>query len=142
MAENRKLLVVDASVILKWFLKEENWMEQAWRLRGHHVSKKINIIVPSHCFFELANILKRKIPNEAMLLISKLKFSEIMEQILSIRVISIAFQLMDEHKKISFYDAAYHALALAEGGTFVTADEDYYKIAKKSGNIMLLKNYC
>jgi len=48
---------------------------------------------------------------------------------------------MKKYTKISFYDAAYHALALNTGGTFITADKKYYEKTKSEGNIMLLKNY-
>ena len=142
MEENKRLIILDASVILKWFLWEKENLEEAKKIQEEFIARKINLIVPSHCFFELANTLKRKVPDDALNIISKLKLSEIMEQAINIKVISLAFKLMESHKKISFYDAAYHALALAEDGIFVTADENYYKITKGHRGIMLLKNYC
>ena len=42
---------------------------------------------------------------------------------------------------MTFYDAAYHALALVEHGTFVTADGKYFTKAKKAGAIALLSDF-
>ena len=55
--------------------------------------------------------------------------------------IDTAFDLINTYKTISFYDASYHALALEEGGTFLTNDEKYYKKTKNAGGIMLLRDY-
>ena len=38
----------------------------------------------------------------------------------------------------SYYDAIYHAMALVEGGTLVTADEKYYTKTKHLGGVLLL----
>ncbi len=40
--------------------------------------------------------------------------------------------------KTTFYDTSYHFLALLLGGTFLTADRDYFKKAQKLGGIQLL----
>ncbi len=40
--------------------------------------------------------------------------------------------------KTSFYDTAYHFLALLLDGTFLTADSDYFKKAKSLGSIRLV----
>lgn len=39
----------------------------------------------------------------------------------------------------SYYDAIYHAMALVEGGTLVTADEKYYTKTKHIGGVLLLE---
>ena len=49
-------------------------------------------------------------------------------------------KLMEKYPKISFYDAAYHALAKAYNTDLITADKQYYKLTKKEGNIKLLAN--
>lgn len=40
--------------------------------------------------------------------------------------------------KTTFYDTSYHFLALLLGGTFLTADQDYFKKARNLGNIELV----
>ena len=39
---------------------------------------------------------------------------------------------------VSFYDAAYHATALVNGGVFVTADERYARVAAPHGAVVTL----
>ena len=42
---------------------------------------------------------------------------------------------------VTFYDAAYHALALVEKGVFVTADQKYVRRAGKAGRVVTLKEW-
>ena len=42
---------------------------------------------------------------------------------------------------VSFYDAAYHATALARGGLFVTADERYVRRAAQAGGVVALREW-
>ncbi|MBI4127292.1 type II toxin-antitoxin system VapC family toxin [Candidatus Peregrinibacteria bacterium] len=140
MVANRKNLILDTSVILKWIFKEDNY-ESARKIGNRLIDRKITITVPSHFFAEIANVLGRKEGEKAMEFISALRMSTIRERFLSLSVINLALELMRKYKKITFYDAAYHAIAILENGTFVTADEDYYKITNKEGRITLLKDY-
>ena len=140
--EESKLMVIDASIIIKWLLEEQNGMEQAEKIQDDLIERNIKILIPGHCYMEVANTISRKAPELALNFISKLKVSTIREQILNISKITLALDLMKKYKKISFYDAAYHALAISEGATFVTADEKYYETTKEQGNIILLQNYC
>lgn len=39
----------------------------------------------------------------------------------------------------SYYDTIYHAMALVEGGTLITADEKYYTKTKHLGGVLLLE---
>lgn len=142
MDETVKKYVLDASVGLKWLFKEENDMKQALDLKSDFIEEKIDLMIPTHFFTEICNSLGRKIPNEASSFYSKIKMYGMTEFYIDFGIAKIAFQLMQQYAKISFYDAVYHALAISEGGTFVTADENYYKTASSTGNIMLLSDYC
>ena len=42
---------------------------------------------------------------------------------------------------VSFYDAAYHSLALIHGGVFVTADTHYANKVKESGSVVALSEW-
>jgi len=48
--------------------------------------------------------------------------------------------LMREHK-VTFYDAAYHALAIRHRGTMITADRAYVKKAARAGHLVLLSEW-
>jgi len=43
--------------------------------------------------------------------------------------------------EVTFYDAAYHALALIHKGTFVTADTRYVKKVADDGNVVALSDW-
>ncbi len=49
-------VVVDASVVVKWFVKEEG-SEEALRLRDRYVEGEIQIIAPELITFEVLNAL-------------------------------------------------------------------------------------
>lgn len=57
MARPGPALVADASVLVKWFLKEED-SEAAMRLRASHVSLETKIVVPSLARYEVLNALR------------------------------------------------------------------------------------
>jgi hypothetical protein len=50
------------------------------------------------------------------------------------------FFLVDRYS-VTFYDASYHALALVNGGIFVTADIKYVTLAEKAGGVVRLRDY-
>lgn len=141
MDENKTVYVADASVVLKWAINEREDLEQALVLKRDFVERKINIYVPSYCFAEVCNLLCRTRPNIAIPFFSFLIESKILECHLNINLVNIAYRLIRRYRDISFYDAAYHALAIQENGIFLTADIKYYNNTKREGSIMLLKDY-
>ena len=42
---------------------------------------------------------------------------------------------------MTFYDAAYHGLAIARTGTLVTADAAYVRKTQAAGHVVLLSNW-
>lgn len=135
------LFIPDASVVIKWILQEEDDVVQARRLRDDFAYGNIRLEVPDHFYAEIMNILSRYCPDHALRFFSQLKMSTIIVNELSLKIASIGHDLVQKYPKISFYDAAYHALALHYNGTFLTADERYYGTTKKEGAIQLLKHY-
>ncbi len=53
-------LVIDTSVILKWFRQEEVLADQALLLRDGYLRGQFSLFVPSLCAYEFANVLKYK----------------------------------------------------------------------------------
>lgn len=141
MVENSLRIVLDASVILKWFLDDENEQEQAQALRERLESKEYDVLIPSHCMIELFNTLSRKKPTYALDAFSILKIMGFKDCLLSLPVALLALNLTVKYPKISFYDAFYHAIALHYKIPFITADLKYYEMVKKEGAILLLKDF-
>ncbi len=70
----RQKKVVDASIVVKWFVKEEN-SNKALELRNDHKENKHQLIVPGFCFLEVINALrynKNKISSEDLKCINEL----------------------------------------------------------------------
>lgn len=135
-----ELIVLDACVIAKWVLEEDD-SAIALKIRNDMELKRIALSVPDHSFTEILNTLARKSPNLAFEFFSYLHMTDIVQCRLTIETVSIAVELVKKYPKTTFYDAAYHALALQQKGIFVTADVEYFKTARREGSILLLKNY-
>ena len=50
-------MILDASVILKWFIKEED-SDKAKELKESHIIGKFNIVVPDIIIYEVGNALR------------------------------------------------------------------------------------
>ena len=118
------MVVLDASVILKWLLPETG-SENALRFRDQHISGEERIIVPSLVFYEIANVLRyrAKISDEELVSLFEI-FND-----LELIAIHPAFSDMTEvmlyarRKNVSVYDAVYVVLAKRLDCSLITADE-------------------
>ena len=54
---------------------------------------------------------------------------------------SIPVVVPDKAYKVTFYDAAYHAVAILRSGTMVTADDTYVRKTFKAGSVDRLSNW-
>ena len=135
-------IVIDASVALKWALPEEKDVSIALQLKQDFLRKDFISFVPVHFMTEIFNTLVRRTPTTALSALSFFLMAPFHVSFLSLEIAGLAHGLMKRYKKISFYDAFYHALAIQRDATFITADEEYYRTVKKEGHILLLKNYC
>lgn len=141
MAENSLLYVIDASVLIKWFIIEVEDRQQALKIKEDHVNKIIQLVMPSACLYETLNTLGRKTPAMAPLILSEILMLNIEEYHLNLENSCRALSIMQKFSGVSFYDASYHAIAIENNGIFVTADENYYKKTKSLKHIKLLKDY-
>ncbi|MBD3195112.1 MAG: PIN domain-containing protein [Candidatus Lokiarchaeota archaeon] len=122
-------IVVDASIIVKWFIQEKD-SDKAKLIREKYIDGDIELIAPSLMYFEVLNALKyselfeSSELNDAAESLEKYGFTIItIKNNLRKNMIKIAV----DHK-LSIYDASYLALSLGLGKIFCTADE---KIIKK-----------
>ena len=134
-------IVLDSSVIAKWFFEEEN-REKAIHLRQLHKQTDITIKVPSLLLFELGNIfLNKKAFNKQFFneSISTL-FSINLQFVESSNILNIIFTTATDYK-LTFYDATYVALAQNLKCDFITADKKLYQKTKKLKFVKLLSNF-
>ena len=130
-----KKVVLDASVILKWYLPDESYGEKALSLLHGHIAKELDVLSPSLLEYEVINGLmiaqKRGRVKEEKILSAIEGFVE-----LGIRLVNLSrfyariFKYCSVYKR-SVYDASYLALAEVEGISLITADEGLYNSIRK-----------
>jgi predicted nucleic acid-binding protein len=134
------LIVIDASVALKWFLIEPD-SEKALLFRSelnlHYIP-----LVPSLFYYEICNVLRYKkefgIRDVEKVLTTLDKFQFKFEEFkgeFAQKTIKIAYA-----HGITIYDASYVALAEIAGAKLITADEKLFKKVSER-NIILLSQW-
>jgi predicted nucleic acid-binding protein len=127
--------VVDASVVLKWYLPDEDHGQAALDVLDLYLSDDLEIIVPSLLEYEIINGLwvaqkRGRIKEEVII--------SAIEGYLNLGIKSVGASGF--HSRIvhfcraynrSAYDTSYLALAEAEQMHFITADETLYNAVKK-----------
>ncbi|PKM42824.1 MAG: PIN domain-containing protein [Gammaproteobacteria bacterium HGW-Gammaproteobacteria-1] len=134
------IIVVDASVALKWFFRmwdDEADVEHALGLLADIDAGRARMVQPPHFITEMGAVLAREKPGEAQadladLLTVECSFVE------DYAVYSTAIEL-SQRLQHHLFDTLYHATALhTPGATLVTADRRYYDKAREIGGIAVL----
>lgn len=134
-------LVIDASVVLKWYIPDEE-IECADRIKRDFLDKRILLSAPSIIHYEINNVVlnavrsKRLSVNRATLALKDFYFSDIKFHSSSLLLLS-TFKLAEEFN-ISSYDASYVALSQSARIPFYTADAKL--IGKLKNKIPLVKS--
>src|SRR5215831_4976606 len=134
-------LVPDASVLLKWVMdsEDEEDRDRALEIREAWLSGSCDIVLPSLWFFEVGNILGIKQQTLAASLMHVL-LSYGFEEESAEAIFAKSFELMKTFK-VTFYDAAYHAVAIERGGLMITADDEYVRKAARAGHVSGLRDW-
>lgn len=134
------ILVIDASVTLKWFLKEakdEQDVPQALLLLEKIRSGQHRIVQPAHWLAETLGVLVRRLPagvSAALQSIRELN-AEIDNRDASYNRAADMSLRMQHHT----LDTLYHAVALEHDAILTTADERYYQLAAPVGAVERLE---
>ena len=136
-----KKYVVDASVILKWVLGDEQEADQssAMKLLNAWGEGRCELAAPSLWIYETGNILGRLLNEDAQEKMELLMGLGIQNAECTPAMSTMIFSWMRE-KKVTFYDAAYLAAAHNLNAVLVTADQSF---ARKMGDVQglcLLQN--
>jgi len=130
-----KRMVIDASVVLKWYLVDEELGVKAISLLGEYISNELNIFAPSLLEYEVMNGLmiaqKRGRIKEEKILSAIEGFDNLGIHLKSISHLYPRVIHFCKTYNRSVYDAAYMALALDEGISLITADEGLFNAIKK-----------
>jgi predicted nucleic acid-binding protein len=118
-------LVLDTSVVLKWYLQHETYAEQALLLRQAYLDGRSNMIAPDLLLVEFANILRYQL---------EMTTDEIKDTVQGL--LDMGFEWVKLEKSIidgaveiarefnlTIYDALFVSLAKNCQARFITADE-------------------
>lgn len=134
------MIVVDASVVNKFFLPYEDGRDKALSILKKHIQKIDEIIVPDLLFYEVANTLATKttIPQDqiskALTKLDKIKLNTFHPTIDYIKRAAI----FAKQHNVSVYDAVYAILAKEKKCNLITADKKFV-LQTKQGYIVDLK---
>jgi predicted nucleic acid-binding protein len=142
--EKTQVFIVDASVAVKWYVKEE-MREKALRLRDEFVSGLIDLEAPSLILYEVGNALRHHPATTA---------ADCAEAVRQLQNLGLVVHELDDtlidtaanlafDEKLTFYDGVYLALAKSLEAKLVTADQklrDQLSHQNRS-RIMLLNDY-
>jgi len=130
-----KRAVIDSSVVLKWYLVDEEYGTKAVGLLDKYLSNDLEILAPSLLEYEVINglVIAQKRGR-----IEEEKILEAVDGFISLEIklknLSLFYPKVLEYSRVynrSAYDASYLALANEEGIIFITADGDLYDTVKK-----------
>jgi predicted nucleic acid-binding protein len=135
-------LVVDASVAVKWFIRdpnEENDVVSAVDILVGIGKNSIELIQPPHWIAEVTAVLARLQPDLSDDAIDLLDAMELPTRAES-SVYKLASHLATELNH-HLFDTLYHALALQDNATLITADRRYFRKSVNHGSICMLADF-
>jgi predicted nucleic acid-binding protein len=137
------IVVLDASVVLKWLLGDparEPDTEKAFAVIESVVQGHLEVLQPVHWLAEVAAVAARLTPQTAVSdveLLSAMEFPTTDEPIVIRRATNLAIET-NHH----LFDTLYHAVALEyDDAVMVTADDQYLGKAQNRGRIVALRDW-
>ena len=137
------MYIVDASVVLKWFIREED-SHLAHKLREQFLDGQLDLAAPDLLLYEVAHVLLRKKgfsaldAKQAVELVSQLSITTS-----SLDLEAQVFRAIDLAAKTgaSVYDSSYLVLALDLGWPLVTADRRLARAVGPQVDVQLLSAF-
>ena len=126
MAREKK--IIDASIIVKWFVNE-NDSEKALKLLDEHVNGQTLLVVPELMFIEVLNALRYKGQTTEALTKANNALTDVQFHVERLNKFLLDKAIESALKNnISLYDAVYVSLANLYGAPLITADKALQKI--------------
>lgn len=121
------MVVIDASVVFKWFVEDEVCHNETKTLLKRHLSHIENLIIPDLLLYEVANAWSTK---------STLTPAEVRDNLIhldayALTICPVTFSLLQKSSyfakqySVSVYDASYAVLAKEKGCDLITADNKF-----------------
>lgn len=123
------MVIIDTSVVFKWFDKKESLRSQARELLKQHLTKQEEIVVPDLLLYEITNAWATK----SNLPIDRIQKNLDLLEKYNLEFVNPNFDLVKragkfavEHK-VTVYDAIYAVLASEKKCRLITVDEKFIK---------------
>lgn len=137
------MVVVDASVAVKWFLHgnpNEHHTDLALRLLEQSALGLLPMVQPGHFVAEVAAVLARLKPTDAqddLFDLLDIRYTTLTSPETYATALDLAMRYQHH-----LFDTLYHAVALhTPGAVLITADARYYAKARLEGQISLLADF-
>lgn len=135
--ERNQILVIDTSVVIKWYSDEEN-SDKALALQTALSAGAIIGVAPELQLYEFSNVMRYKKNREyTRAAVDAFIKSGIQFHITNQEILSASVELAYKHE-ISVYDASFLALAIHMNATLITADKKMYDKIQDNINVILL----
>jgi predicted nucleic acid-binding protein len=126
--------VIDASLVLKWYLADEEFGETSLRLLQRYLDDEIELLAPTLLEYEIMNALvyaqrKGRIEPENISLALE-GFFDLGMDLAPVANLFPRILFFCQTYKCSAYDSSYLALAEAEGIDLITADRKLFATVK------------
>lgn len=129
--------LLDSSVVLKWFRRDEVWRDVALQLRVAYIEGRMVIYVPDLLTYEIANVLRFK-PD-----LSQGQVQAALNSLydMQIRIVKGSREVVKEAIRLAYlydvtvYDAVFVAIAENLSVPFITADDKLSQKLAKASNV-------
>ena len=123
MSAEVPLVVVDASVVVKWFISaDETGVAEAAALLADHAANRIHLVAPTLVAHELMGVLVRRLRDESVDDGLDAFFDVGIHLVAPDRELMTLAATLVRECQVSTFDSAYAALASSLGCQLVTAD--------------------
>jgi predicted nucleic acid-binding protein len=140
------MIVVDASVLVKLFKREED-SDLARSFVDHMLDSGQGYLAPSIVIYEsLSAALHVELPlDEIGSLFNEFREFGLAIEEPTVKELALAEKIARSRAPgggyPALFDSIYHAMAIERGGTFVTADERHFRKAKQFGRVIMLSDW-
>ena len=139
--------VVDASVVAKWHLQDEEHSDRATRLYLHFVEGSVELLAPASIRYEVPAAITRasrgrqpRVSQEVAIQSIEAFLGLDIELHDDVGLILAAYPLVHRFD-CTLYDAFYLALSEREGAPFITADAKLYRRVRGGASVVWLGDY-
>jgi predicted nucleic acid-binding protein len=136
-------VVLDASVLVKWAFPDrarEAHAERALILLHAVHAGRLSVVEPPHWLAEVAAAVTRLAPDRARAIVALMHAMEF--PVLDELEVYLEAARLSAESGQHVFDTLYHAVALRRReASLVTADERYYRNARRAGRVMLLRDF-